>query len=278
MRSETVHSEQDYRLLLREELERRCQHNPRYSLRAMARDLGFAPARLSDVLRGRYGLSRDAAGAIGKRLGWSQEECAYFCDLVDAAHARRKTEKSEAQKRLKDSQVQGRQLSLDRFRLIADWYHYGILELLQTDGHQKNSKWIGKTLGLGSEVVAAAIKRLQRLSLLSLSDDELNPEHPFLFTPSDVPSGALRKHHQQLLDKAQRALHGQSVEERDFSSLVLAVDSSNMKEAKQMIKDFRRKFNEKFGPGRRRDSVYCLSVQFFRLNEKPIKRSTNVVN
>ena len=35
------------------ELERRCQYNPNYSLRAYARDLEILPSRLSDVLNGK---------------------------------------------------------------------------------------------------------------------------------------------------------------------------------------------------------------------------------
>ncbi|MBI1860250.1 MAG: TIGR02147 family protein [Deltaproteobacteria bacterium] len=278
MHLDVAQTARDYRSLLKEELERRCQHNSRYSLRAMARDLGLAPARLSDVLRGRYGLSKAAATSIGEGLGWSPEEVAYFCDLVDATHARRKHERTEAQNRLKESDAKGMQLSLDRFRLIADWHHYGILELLQIESAKSDPRWIAEKLGLAKDTVVAALKRLERLSLLIYSDDRATPQQDFVFTPSDVPSGALRRHHQQLMEKAQRALYSQTVKERDISSIVMAVDASQMDEAKKMIKAFRRQFNEKFGRGGRKNAVYCLAVQFFRLNEKTTKRGIHVVH
>ncbi len=57
------------RSFLRLEFERRLKRNPRYSLRAFARQIGLQPARLSYVLSGKHGLSRDAAALIASRLG-----------------------------------------------------------------------------------------------------------------------------------------------------------------------------------------------------------------
>ena len=118
-----VHGEYEkdrYRSLLQAELEQRRERNPHYSLRAMARDLDLAPARLSDVLRGRYGLSRKAAQAIGKKLDWSPGEQAHFCDLVDAAHSRAKKDREKAKEKIAEFRREGRMVSLDEFQVIAD--------------------------------------------------------------------------------------------------------------------------------------------------------------
>ncbi len=58
----------DYRDILKNELERRMNANPRYSLRAFARDLLTPASRLSEVLNGRRGLSEASADRIVRRL------------------------------------------------------------------------------------------------------------------------------------------------------------------------------------------------------------------
>ena len=76
-----------YRSILKDELLRRIRQNPRYSLRAFARDLRLSPSRLSEVLSGKQGLSRQAAKAITERLGWRGSEAERFIDLVESQHA-----------------------------------------------------------------------------------------------------------------------------------------------------------------------------------------------
>jgi hypothetical protein len=55
--------------MLRDEWRARHDRNPRYSLRAFARDLGTDHSSLSQVLRGRRSLSPRMARRFGGRLG-----------------------------------------------------------------------------------------------------------------------------------------------------------------------------------------------------------------
>jgi hypothetical protein len=57
--------------LLQAEFARRQQRNPRYSLRAFARDLATHHASLSQVLRGRRHLSSKMMTRLGRRAGLS---------------------------------------------------------------------------------------------------------------------------------------------------------------------------------------------------------------
>lgn len=93
---------QNFRDILKAELEKRQLRNPRYSLRSFARDLGLSAPRLSDVLRGRYGLSRGVAESLAEKLKLPEEEAAYFCDLVEASHGRSRHAKELALARLRD--------------------------------------------------------------------------------------------------------------------------------------------------------------------------------
>ena len=263
-----VSVEQDYRSILRGEIANRCEKNPRYSLRAFARDIGVSSSRLSEVLNGRYGLSRIAAAKIGSSIGWNKQECDVFCDLVDSEHGRAKKVKAAAKMRLAQRSSPYQQLSLDSFQVISDWYHYAILELTLLDNFQSRPRWIAQKLGLSENLVVPAIERLKRLNLLTEKAGCLIATDAFTASTTDVPSDALKKFHRQLLEKAMSALQVQTVEERDYSHMILAIDRDHISEAKDVIKKFRRSFDTRFSGAPSKNQVYCLGLTFFRLQEK----------
>jgi transcriptional regulator with XRE-family HTH domain len=104
MSQSTIFSSPDYRDMLRAELASRQNRNPNYSLRSFARDLGLSAPRLSDVLRGRYGLSRSAAAAIADRLHLDPAAAEHLCDLVEASHGRSRYSRANARARLHERQ------------------------------------------------------------------------------------------------------------------------------------------------------------------------------
>ena len=139
-----------YREWLKQEFSDRCRRNPRYSLRAFARDLLFLPSRLSDVLNGKQGLSAKTASQLARRLGLSQAETQEFIALVEAEDARSITQRTLAQAQLEQmkarpSAFQG--LDADTFAVISDWHHFALLELVTLDGFQPNRNWISRRFG-----------------------------------------------------------------------------------------------------------------------------------
>lgn len=254
----------DYRDTLRSELERRRERNPAYSLRAMARDVGLAPSRLSEVLSGKAGLSSARAAAIADRLGLSGTERAAFLQQVRSRHARSPWAREDARRQL--GQLPGGEvlhaITLDQFRLIADWYPNAILELTQVKGFRGQTRWIAQRLGLMPAQVESAARALRRAGLLSPRG--WKPTHAHEATPTDIPSSAIRAHHTQILTRAERALHEHPVDQRAFGALTLAFDSARLPEAKRRITEFRRAFNREFAlPAGEADRVFCLAVQFF---------------
>jgi plasmid maintenance system antidote protein VapI len=71
------------RVILQQTLFTKQQKNKRYSLRAFARDLKISPSFLSEVLNGKYGISKQLAAQIADRLGFNSEEVQHFCSLAD---------------------------------------------------------------------------------------------------------------------------------------------------------------------------------------------------
>lgn len=258
----------DYVDILKDHLSDRCKRNKGYSLRAYARDLGISPQRLSHILNGRHGLSPKSAALIANSLGLNESETAYFCALVEKKHARSKSVKDEANKKLNEMKSFYKDLSIDHFKIVADWYHFAIMELSLTESFSTNPKWIAKTLAITEIEAKMAIERLLRLELMEINKKGvLKITGNFFADPKGTPSSALRQFHKQLMQKAHDAITIQPVETRDYSSTVIAINEDDLPLAKLELKNFREKFDKKLSSNNKKTKVYCLGMQFFCLQD-----------
>jgi uncharacterized protein (TIGR02147 family) len=260
----------DYKTILKEELAARCRQNPRYSLRAFARDLKLAPSRLSEILSGKQGLSRPAAEKVARALGYGQGEIERFCDLVESIHARSKKDRDNARVRLKRHALPTdvHQVQVDIFKAISDWYHFGILELTKVDDFKSDSRWIAKRLGISEFEAQLALERLTRLGLIAWKGDKLRLTHDHGSVPDDIPSESKRNFHTQILEKAKEAVLLQPNEQREFGAEIVAIDRSALPEAKRALRELQHKFCKKMDDSEVKDGLYCLAVQFFELGNR----------
>lgn len=273
-----ISQETSYRDILKREFASRSQRNARYSLRAFARDLEFLPSRLSDILNGKQGLSRKSASALAEKLGFSRSENEFFCALVDKEHARSHSKREIAGNEIQKIRARHEytELSEEAFAIIADWYHFAIMELVTVDGFINDKHWIARRLGISPVEAELGLQRLIRVGLLEKKGRRLHVAVEYPASMSEVPSQAIRSHHRQVLEKAGAALHLQSVDTRDFSSITMAIDSGDLPAIKEEIRKFRRGLEKCFKGGKKKkNSVYCLGVQFFGL-EAPRKGSGEV--
>lgn len=264
----------DYREYLGDELLRRTEQNQQYSLRAFARDLEMSPQVLSSVISGKKNISAHVAIDIAKRLKFNAEELSYFHDLVEFTQAKTQDLKEVIHYRLMrySENRPYRVLQEDVFKIMADWYHYAILELTFTESFKSDPIEIAKRLGITPLESRQAIERMLRLELLEEVDGKLRKTEVNLATTQDVPSAAVRKLASQLLDKASDALEQQSVEERDFGSMTMAIDPLKIPQAKKMIRSFRRELCEFLETGDRKE-VYVFCSQLFSLSSQKKKDS-----
>ena len=263
-----------YREILKSEFQKRLEKNPRYSLRAFSRDLRIGSARLSEILNGKSGLSRAYAHKVSSHLGFNEEEAKTFCDLVESMHGRSKIKREMAKMRLDYTQHQVapyQNLQLDAFKIISEWYHLAILELTYLRRFKDDPQWIASQLGIQSMQAKLALERLKKLNLLYEKKEKWIAHSDFTTIGNQLPSEAIRDFHKQVLEKAVASLYTQSVEERDVSTIIMAINRKDLPQAKAWIQDFRRKFNQKLRKAKQKNSVYSLGLQFFRLNHSNMK-------
>jgi uncharacterized protein (TIGR02147 family) len=268
-----IYEHANYRSYLRSVLAERVSKNPAYSLRSMARQLDMAPSSLSEVLKGKKNLSQQNAAKVATRLGLQIEESDYFCLLAQYETTKDLETKSRIQRRLhsfKPARVV-HDLSVDQFKMISEWYHLPILHLITLGKRNLTPKEIGSRLGITAIEAEAALERLERLELVHKDESGLYQKTPGrLMVSSQVPSGALRNYHRQLLEKSIDALQTQTPEERITGSETFAFDRSRIEKARERVYRFLNEMAEEFGGGERasKTDVYHLSLQFFNLTKE----------
>jgi uncharacterized protein (TIGR02147 family) len=257
----------DFRDLIIREFEQRKSRNARYSLRAYARDLGLQAPKLSQILKGACGLSVERGRDIAVKMNLSGEEKELFLVYLEAHFSRSALAKRRAQEKL-DGSLSDLHLALEQFKIIADWHHFALLELIKLPGLAHTGDALGKRLGLTKKTVAAALERLLTLGLVQKLGTRYQASGQTVSTTYDIPSRHIQEHHAQVLQKALGALTEVPVKQRDFSTMMLALPENQVEEAKAFINEFKDKFDLKFGKTATPDRVYALGVQFFPLDKK----------
>lgn len=255
---------------IKDEYARRTQANPHYSLRAFARDLGVSPSWLSDFMLEKKGMSDRTAIRMALVLGLTPSEEKVFLLSAKARHARSPIERATAQKEL-NSYKRTKTFSMrpNDFLKTGTWYHQAILELTELENFTHHEFEIAERLRLPLPTIRRALSDLHEAGLLEFQNGRMKACFPETESTQDIPTTAIRKYHEQILQKGVKALHEQAVHQREYGSATFAFDASRIEEAKAVLRSFQKRFSEEFYKNsENKDSVYQFSFQFFRVDQK----------
>ncbi len=251
----------DPRLWLSEQFNERRKKNKKYSIRAFAKRLKLEASILSKILSGKRIASVAMVNRLSEALAVDIET---KTSLIN--YAKRKEKYAQVEKMNEEDQF--RQITLDSFALISDWYHYAILELTYVNNFQNDIPWISSMLGISQVDVSNAIERLKRLNLLSEVNGKLIKTESLITNSKDgMTSEAVKNLQRSILVKALDAIDNTHQDEKDISSMTFAIDERKLPEAKEKIKKFRREMCHFLENGTQ-TKVYHLAVQLY-----PVKNS-----
>jgi uncharacterized protein (TIGR02147 family) len=258
----------DLPLLLRECLNSASRRNPRFSLRAFAKQLGMDHSTLSQILKNQRRLSVRNLETVSKRLGLSEE--------VVRSYAQRHHRQSRVNPGAKD--VRSVQLDLDTFLLLSLWHHCAILELTHIRGFKADSRWIAKTLGISLADVNIALQRMLRLGLLQM----LGPNH-WSDTSRDAEfhSAALTDTASNQVEQAVHELAIQAVkqtpnENRVHRQMIISFTTSQLAQLAQLADGLMEQIRSLGRESEPKDDVFQVEVSIFPLTT--IKQSTRSSN
>jgi uncharacterized protein (TIGR02147 family) len=245
-------SSQKLRALIRNELTRRFQKNPSYSLRAFAKSAGIDQSLLSKILKGERSLSLATALKLGQSVGLSMNQLQEIL-----------TKESD------QTESSYKTLNEDQFMIVSEWLHFAILELMQTTNFKPDVVWIAKRLGVNSSEVTFALERLESCGFVK----RVSPKRWICTAPNNSwfngshSNLARRSLQQQLLEKARASVETVGFEKRENASLTIAVDKSLLPEIKKRIHKFKDEINELAMSHGRANEVYQTCIAFFPLTD-----------
>lgn len=240
--------------------------NERYSTRAFARDLGMSQSLLSQIMNGRRTLTYKQVVKVAQLFQWDEGTVKKALGKIESVTT---TVAPRAQTATKTAEWSS--FDLERFKLVSNWYHIAILDLIGLDGFKANSNEIASILGVSVPEVKDATDRLLALGLIQHDRHGLlKKTNEHLRLPTNSSQVAIRAFHKQMIQKAieelQNADHERFVR-REISSLTLAIDPSEFAYVKKEFKKFKDKLAKHFQNKPKKD-LYQFNFQFFPLTQK----------
>jgi uncharacterized protein (TIGR02147 family) len=271
----TVFDYSDYLDFIRVEVPQHLFKRRRPTLDNWAKRLGYrSPRLISMVLAGKRYPSLEMLCRLSRTLRLSEGERQYLEMLVKLKKNSTNRQEVETIKRELD-QINPRNFqraSIDSaaFHFIADWYHLVIKQLIDTPAFQEDWRWVQGRLWvkLKPKQILDSFRTMLQLGVLGRSSGRLVVVRNEVSTGNDIPDKAIQSHHQQMLERASRAVEEQEVREREITSLTLAFDPGRINEAKEVIRRFKATFNQRFHCSEA-NSVYQLNLQFFSHTKEP---------
>jgi transcriptional regulator with XRE-family HTH domain len=255
-----VDSQREIISLLRAELVQAQMKNSSFSLRGLARKLKSNPSTLSEILNGKRPITKRTGKKLLEALCVNPAKANQIVSKLPNRHLNGKDVGSQT-----DTYTQ---ISADHFDVIANWYYYGILSLVETKGFKSDYKWIAQKLGLNLQKTKRSVKKLVELGMLQQTKSgKIRSTRKKFKTSSDILDLSIQKNHMQNLEIQENSLVNDPVELRDFSSITFTFNPKKMKKAKEMIRDFRRQFSEEM-ENKNNTEVYRLSVQLIPLSKE----------
>ncbi len=260
------------------QLKERQKKNPKFSLRAWARQIGFEnPSLLFQVLRKERKLKLELATKLASNLNLKGKSLKYF-EIIVLKNA----SSSETEKRVYEAMIarvrpkkylSSSSFSLELFSMASEWYHWAILEMSELRNFVATEEYIQARL-IGApdkKTIRLAIDRLVRLGFFTKDSEgkivRANTESAPNFLRNKIPSEAVRSYHKQMIEKAKAAVEEQSVEDRYLRGTTIPFKRSDREKVEEIIRNAHKELLELAAKGDA-EELYQLNTQFFRLTKK----------
>jgi uncharacterized protein (TIGR02147 family) len=246
------------------------QHSSQ-NIKTLTKKLGYkAPSLLSMILKGQRLPSNELVEKLSSTLKMSKDEKKYFHLLV--SYERKKSKEKNVEEELitieqllkKHKSSNPKIMDLAKFESIAQWYYLVIKQLIKSDEFREDELWIERKLRkkVRPNQIKKALLDLQKVGAI-IRDETGKLKNSFSVTTSDeIPSSAIRQHHEGMILRAAESVHEQTTDERSLQALTLSFNKEDMTDAKREINEFVDNFNANYAKKESKD-IYQLNVQFF---------------
>lgn len=249
----------------------RYGHGP-YNLKNWANRLGYRSASSLTMILNKTRLPTfKMIQAFSEDFGFNKNERRYFELLVELERKKKSGQScveliDEIKKMSGFSEYQ--RINVDQFVVVSEWYCYVIKALVNLKSFKLDINWIYEILRkkVSRTQIKLAIESLEKIGMLKFDTHHgFFDGAPKTHTGNEVPSSAIRQHHQGMINRSLEALDEQTIDERFFQSMTLCIDQEvDYENATEDIQKFINTFNRKYSKNDEANSVYQMNVQFFQ--------------
>ncbi len=240
--------------------------NPAYSLRAFSKKLKISPAALSEILNGKRDISIKLAVKLLKNLGADPQITSEVLSAFTSKSPKALAKLSKLNK-TREFTI----LSADQFKIVAEWYHFAILSLFETNSCPQSPAEIAKRLGVRKTEIVGALDRLVRTGMLiQATNGTYQLTGAQFHTTDEISSSAIKASHARSFQLAQNTLEAGQMDRSDFTSLTMAINPAKLAKAKKIIREFRIHLARELEVDPKQE-VYMLCVQLFPLSNAPTR-------
>lgn len=258
----------DYREILKEAFEEKKVAMPLFSYRMLAEALGLDTSNVFRILHGDSHLPARCLPQTLEFLGLSGRAAEYFQLLIAYARERNALARTEIlEKAISLRDVARRRMADQELSVFRNWWVVAVRCLLEVvEGNARTDLLAAKLVPKVTEQeVGEALELLLDLGLVKkASSGRLLLADAHLTSGNDERrSGALRHFQRQVLELAADSMERFPREQRDVSTLTLAVDQDAFREIRGMLVECRRQIQKRIELARQPDRVMQLTLAFF---------------
>lgn len=263
----------DYRAYLREWMEERRQQGGPMSYRWLAQRLDLDPGFLVNIVLGRKHIPESALPALIRVLKLRGRHAVYLKKLV--AFNRARSDVSIARTFAELSQIRDLSvtaLSEKQYRYWMEWYYPAVRIYLLAQTFTGNYEELAANIDPPLTVKQAkeAIQILLDLDLVEWNKAKvLEPKQAFVSTGDAWQNGAIHRFQEQTLELARRSIYHHSGDDREISTLTLAIAHNDIPELQDMIREFREKILNWVSHRTEADQVVQINIAAFPLSKSP---------
>jgi len=271
-----IYDYSDYRKFLQEFYELEKSLDPTFSYRIFAAAIDMDASLLVKILQGKRHVSTKNIEAFVQFFRFKEGKAEYFREMV--AYGKAKNDEQvrkhfETLQKMRPSSY--RELDEARYRYFQQWFYPMIRSALDVFDYRgpEHAADLGDSCipKISANQVENAVDALLQLGLVHRrKDGRIVPTDAHLKTKEHWLSASISDYQKSIAELAHRSIAETPKEERDISTLTMALDSSQIQRIRDIIAEARRSIVNVANsmPSQICDSVYQLNFQLFPMMKK----------
>lgn len=221
--------------ILKKYFQLKQKHNPRFSLRSLAKKLGVSPTHVSHILAGKK--------LVGDKLLSSLLKNFFIDDFAKNEFLRALALDRIALSPLRSVLESLNTRSLKNFTpyivekdsVLQKWYYVALLDLMTCDHFKMDISWIAKQLGVTQSEAVEAVHVLTSAQLIEEKEGLFVKSEKYLRVTHSMSTQTIRQFHTQMIEQALHHLNHHTtprdVKNRLISGITVAVNPKNLQRA-----------------------------------------------